>query len=133
MKVNITTDGTQLNGYLNTDSPTLEQVSHSEATEILAPHIINAIPFQDLGTLFEIFLSKLRKGGIIKIGGYDAIELGRGMLFETVSTVERNSLIGMSRCFMTLEEVVEVMEHVGFKIKKKKLDGLYYLIEAERE
>lgn len=116
-----------------------ELVANSECDEILAPDIIDYIPTSSLTETLRNYVSKMRKGSVISIGGTDLFMLCTIIVRRECSVLEanqeifggsyshlcKNSLIGINDCSGLLEEL-------GLKILSKTLDGVKYLVKAQR-
>jgi len=126
-----------LGHYLNDISNLVE---NNECTEILAPSIINYLPFNQLQQTISNWVSKLRHGGKIIIGGYDMYEIAKRIVRGEIETDLANVLLygqqinvwDVQRSQITLTDLVDLMTHLGLKVIKKKLDGVEMIVEAVR-
>lgn len=126
-----------LGHYLNDISNIVE--TH-ECTEILAPSIINYLPLNQLQQAITNWVSKLRHGGKIILGGYDIYEVAKRIVRGEIETDLANVLLygqqtgvwDVQRCQITLTDLVDLMTHLGLKVTKKRLDGVDMIVEAVR-
>jgi hypothetical protein len=128
MKVNI--ENGEISGYLNC-SVSLP-VDNSSCTEILAPYVVNKIDYKALQDVLLHWFSKLRIGGTMKLGGYDLIEFSKKVVHSEIPMQQRQELVSASACFLSLHEVVVLVESCGFKVLKKQLEGIHYLVELTK-
>jgi len=132
MKLYITPTQEKLNGYLHGSDPNLSQYMNGEIEEILSPHLVNLVEFELLGPLMKQWFDKLQLNGLLKIGGYDAVEFAKLLFTYRLSPEERNNLIKNSKCFLDMSEVQSILKKAGFQIKAKKLEGMYYYFECAK-
>lgn len=144
MKINITTDPYELSGYENVALTTTDvytpfnlQADQGECTEIIAEEIIDYISIDDLLDIVTHYVSKLRHGGKIILGGTDIIELSKDILRQNKTMVEVNHEIfgtsNLKKGCLALNDVVTVLSHLNLKITKQRLDGTKFIVEAIRE
>lgn len=147
MKVLITINEDNIEGYLKI-SPMLGHylndisnlVEDNECLEILAPTIINYLPFNQLQQIITGWVSKLRHGGKIVLGGTDLYEISKRVTRGEIDTDLANVLIygqqtgvwDVKRSQLNLKDVSDLLSHLGLKIITKKLDGIDMVVEAIR-
>jgi hypothetical protein len=128
--MNINIANGDLNGFLNLNhSKELELVPTNSATLIAAPFHFTSLAEEEFGVLGLMF-DRLKYGGTLKLGGYDAVEFAKQILRQTIEPSTRNQLVRGFQNLMSLEEVTELVVRAGFKIESRKLDGVTFLIEA---
>ena len=126
-----------LGHYLNDISNLVED---NECLEILAPTIINYLPFNQLQQIITGWVSKLRHGGKIVLGGTDLYEISKRVTRGEIDTDLANVLIygqqtgvwDVKRSQLNLKDVSDLLSHLGLKIITKKLDGIDMVVEAIR-
>ena len=147
MKVLITIDEPNIEGYLKI-SPMLGHylndisnlVDDNECLEILAPTIINYLPFNQLQQIITGWVGKLRHGGKIVIGGIDLYEVSKRVVRGEIETDLANALLygtqngvwDVRRSQLNLKDISDLLSHLGLKIITKKLDGIDMIVEAVR-
>ena len=101
MKINITIGGSEKSGYLNIDAlkdleirNLDEYVDPAECFEIVAEDIVDYIPKQELPSVIDNWVSKLRHQGTIIVGGTDAFEVCKMFSQNSINLVELNNLRG---------------------------------------
>lgn len=132
MKVNI--GNGEIKGYQNfPESVDLSEVSDAECVEILAPAIVNIIHYTKLQSVLQQWYKKLRINGILILGGYDLVEFCKHVIRYEISKEEKNSIMAGSGSFLALDEITDMVRMIGFKIKKRQLNGIRYTLELTRE
>jgi len=132
MKVNI--GNGEIKGYQNfPESVDLSEINDAECVEILAPAIVNIIDYTKLQSVLQQWYKKLRINGILILGGYDLVEFCKQVIRYEISKEEKNSIIAGSGCFLALDEITDMVKIIGFKIKKRQLNGIRYTLELTRE
>lgn len=129
MKINI--NNGDLSGYLNS-GPDVTMVDDSSCTEILAPFAVNSIHYQQLSEILGLWKSKLRLNGVLKLGGYDLVEFSKRVVRYEIEAEQKNQVICDSGSFLSLDEITQLCEGLGFIVLKRKLDGIHYLLEMRR-
>lgn len=132
MKVSI---GPELAGYINfpLDSLNLD-VDAASCRVIFAPHVLNYVPFDKFNDVIHHYVSKLRHGGVITLGGTDLTELNKAYLIRVIDLGYFNKLIYGSSVagIYTLDIIADKLSELGLIISKKRLDGVEMLVEAKR-
>lgn len=147
MKINITIGGSEKSGYLNIDAlkdleirNLDEYVDPAECFEIVAEDIVDYIPKQELSSVIDNWVSKLRHQGTIVVGGTDAFEVCKMFSQNSINLVELNTLLHGEQSQgwdvrlnqLTLEAVCEELEKRGLRLLKKRINGFKFSVEAER-
>lgn len=146
MKINITNIPRSIDDYINICSEqghnihNLQSIESASCKEILALDVVDYISAKHIFKVLENWVSKLRHGGKITIGGTDYIELMRAIEMGEINTAEINIImygnqestwqfkIGM----YTLPDIVDSLRQLGLKIIKQRLSQFRFEIEAER-
>lgn len=153
MKVLIGVDVAPLNGYTvvdpmggdgkhSIDFRNLDSICDvSECEEIRAPHILGHIHGSELMGTLNNWISKLRHGGKIIVGGYDIFECSKAVILGQMSVSDANKMFyntkdspwnvnfGMYEC----NEIVGILQEFGLKVDKKRVNGSFFVVEAHRE
>lgn len=137
MRINLGDE--QKTGYENLgDVRNLDStVCDAEAIEILALDIIDYIPINETNKVLDHWVSKLRMGGKMIVGGVDAFSVAKAFSSYQISIDEYNELVhGVDKprlVSLTMGGLTSYFEQKhGLKIIKKRYDGFSYLIEVER-
>lgn len=140
MKINlIMGDGPSKTGYKNVRNvQNLDMAAcDAEVTEILAIDVIDYIPINETNKTLDHWVSKLRMGGKLIVGGVDAFSVAKAFSVYQISIDEYNELVhGGDKprlVSLTMGGLISYFEQKhGLKIIKKRYDGFSYLIEVER-
>ena len=116
-------------------------VSDAECTEITADEILDYIPHGQHLAVIQHWVSKLRHGGRIKVGGTDLYEVAKVVMNQLVTNQEANLLLhgnhqhawDIKHGQMTLNQVVSILRDLGLHIEKQRLNGTKMLVEANRK
>ena len=144
MKINITIEPYIIGDYKNISAvDNIYEIPASiadvaECKEIIAEELIDYIPVDNMLEVITHYVSKLRLGGKIVLGGTDIIELSKDILHQNKTMIEANhEVFGdprfPKRGFLALNDVAAILSHLGLKITKQRLDGSKFIIEAIRE
>ena len=112
-------------------------VCDAEAVEILALDIIDYIPINETNKTLDHWISKLRMGGRLIIGGVDAFSVAKAFSSYQIDIHEYNELVhGTNKqrlVSLTMGGLVDYFEKKHeLKVIKKRYDRFSYLIEVER-
>ena len=159
MRVSITVGETEFrNGYLNIDPISGsdsgdaggaikadirnldEIIMDSECVEIIAEDVLDYLVRNDAIVTLQHWVTKLRKGGKIIVGGTDSFEVSKQFCQKIIGVDEFNTIMhgGFSQPWDTklshtsLEDLQQQLESYGIKIIKKRVNGFRLVIEGER-
>ncbi len=117
-----------MNGNFNID-----QFSEGECVEILAPNILNLVPFSSLNDVILKIVSKLRTGGALTIGGTDSEMLARAIINHTINVESLNSHVYNSEAITDIATTKAFLTSLGLQILSANYNGLNYEIRAKRQ
>ena len=159
MKVRLSVGQKPYSGYVNVDPcPVIEQgqelntvqsdirnldgiVENSQATEILAVDVLDYVSANELITVLQNWVIKLRHDGKIVVGGTDPYETAKSYVAGRIDTVEFNyTVFGNSKqdysqksgC-ITLTELWQILQNMGLRITKKSMIENKMFVEAYRK
>jgi hypothetical protein len=157
MKVNLLLDNPRgvLSGYINVDPIAPEGDSFraslditnfdavcddAEAAEINAIDILTYFPARDINDIFTYWLTKLRHGGILRVGDVDLLEVAKSVATGAQSLEDINLLLygeqdeawRYRKCCLTVNQVADALKAKGFKIQKKRVHKNQFIVEAQR-
>lgn len=148
MKINITLVPTNLAGYINVcpllghSFYNLDAICESnECVEIKAESVLNTIPHNRIGNAIQHWRSKLRKKGVIVLGGIDARLLCWNFTRGNINIEEFNMLTfgsctdawSYNSSMYTIDEVVKTLEEYDCHILHKRLNNNHFLVKAFRK
>lgn len=151
MKVNITLNNPILN-YMNLGPVPLpntkfcsltnldKYVEAAEANEILAIDIIDYVEQSYIGEALTNWVSKLRIGGTITIGGLDLHEVCRKFARRQIDLADANSLLYGTqenpfmhrKSSLSIDAVVGQLKTFNLYIDSKKFEQNFYYVKARR-
>lgn len=152
MKVFIGIGNSHMNGYLNIDPlggegkqsldfRNLDPVCDTaECTEICAPDILDYIHISEVIDVLRNWVSKLRHGGTLIVGGFDAYEVCCGVVSGQLDTIEFNNIIygvrplhPIVKCGMfTRHDIESILRELGLQIIHKRVESRKFTVEAKR-
>lgn len=141
MKVNLILEESKtLNGYENINlgkvgrSDISPEVDDASATEILAHHVLQVCPLPQIEVVLTSWFKKLRLGGKLSVAGTEVYSVSREYNYGRIGLSEFNKLMYASHNCSALnsEDIVDVLEKLGLKVTKKRLEGFYFVVEGER-
>ena len=165
MKINITLGGTGYKaGYVNID-PTLKRLGEdiilenasddqtnvikadvrnlddvsldNECLEVVAEDILDYLQINEARSVLSHWISKLRHGGKIIVGGTDIAEVCR-MFYKRA--IDLNAVLHCSfqeswsvkLSHTTMVSLAAFLESQGIKVTKKRIEGFKMIVEGER-
>ena len=159
MRVSITVGETEFkNGYINidpisgSDSGDAEGaikadvrnlddiIINSECIEIVAEDVLDYLVRVEAISTLRHWVTKLRKGGKIIIGGTDAFEVSKQFCQKIIGVDDFNAIIhgefsqpwDTKLSHMSLEDLQQQLESYGIKIIKRRVNGFKFVVEGER-
>jgi len=115
-------------------------VANSECNELIAEDVLDYLELSESRKVLSHWISKLRHGGKIIVGGTDVYEVCRLFCKQAIDLNTFNSVIhgGFSELWdvkmshSTMEDLQEFLESQGVRIIKKRIQGFKMIIEGER-
>lgn len=149
MKVNLLLGRPELarSGYLNLDASITQSeggrvpcalndwpgVSPNEAREIIANHVLEYVPVQNVVDVFSYWVSRLAVGGRLVVSCVDCAEVAFRLRYETSPYEICNELLYAGRqSAHTVESISQLFQDGGLKVVWKMLNGLVAVVEGER-
>lgn len=116
----------------------LDFIEDSSCDEIITDDICHIITYDKFEYYVKKLITKLHKGGKLKVSGRDIIELAKCVMRQDFNIIEANRLVygepdNLILCQLTLNDVTSLLQSLGLKIKKKRLTGYNFFVEATRE
>jgi hypothetical protein len=146
-KVRISVGLNQLNGYVNIDplhgkNPENfdEDVLPSECNEIILENILEYIPQEQLPSMMEYWVSKMRHKGKISVKFTNLAAICRKYLYNRLTAAQINELLygsgqhvwDVRRGNYEAQYIEEILLHMGLVITGKEISGTDVLLTAER-
>jgi hypothetical protein len=141
MKLNICVNGEYKENYKNIE-PRInldDVVQNAECEEILALNIMDYIPTEIVYNILKHYVSKLRHGGKIILGGTDLVLLSKEIVTGRLNIVEANKMLHGSNGEIkkngqiSLSDLDDILKSLNLKIMKRRIDGIKFYIEGVRE
>ena len=115
-------------------------VDDAEAQEIIALDVIDYIPLTDINAVIKHWVSKLRHGGLLIIGGTDLFEVSKAFAQYRLDITEANKLIHgeqskpylVKRTNFTTLGLADYLSSLGLKLQKKRINDFHLTVEATR-
>lgn len=168
MKINITIGGSGYkSGFVNID-PTLQRMGEevilenanddqtnvikadirnlseitqeNECTEIYAADILDYLQFDESKAIVSHWVSRLRHGGKIAIGGTDIEEVCRVFRSGKIDIEDFNQVVhgtfekpwSVKLSHRKIEDLVGLLQANGVRVTKKRIEGINMIVEGER-
>lgn len=145
MKINIiNVPGHTFAGFSNihiSEASNLDNLCESaECTRLIAEDIIDYFSSHEVDMIIDNWISKLRHGGTIVIGGIDINQVAKALHNKQIDLVQANVLLfgeqsspqDYRKSALTATKLVEALQGCGLKILKNRTNNYKYVIEAER-
>lgn len=112
----------------------------AECDYIIANDIIDYFSSREVDKIIEHWLTKLRHGGKIIIGGVDINEVSKGFINKQIDLIHINVFLfgeqdkpwQFRKSALTANDLVKAIESFGLKIIKNRTNNYRYIVEAER-
>lgn len=128
-------------GKTSCDFRSLDNIcGQAECKEICAPEMMDYVHCGEVMNVLKNWVSKLRHGGRIVVGGTDLYEVSKGIVAGQVDTVNSNKTIyGSANLYpfvkigmYTRHDIESILLELGLKIDKKRVNNRCYVVEAVR-
>ena len=126
---------------IKADIRNLSEVSQeNECTEIYAADILDYLQLEESKTVVSHWVSRLRHGGKIAIGGTDIEEVCRIFKNGKITTEDFNQVVhgtfekpwSVKLSHRKIEDLIGLLQANGIKITKKRIEGINMIVEGER-
>jgi hypothetical protein len=152
MKLYLTINSQPLNGYttidpfggigkIALDHKNLDSVCETnECTEIYGPNILDYIHISSFNAVIDHYISKLRHGGRLILGGTDIRDISKKIIKDDITLADVNFLLygpapfnWLAKCGAhTMHDVTTILKEKNLEIISQKCDELKFIIEAKR-
>lgn len=145
MKVQIVTQSIPISGYVQINPETGGNIHNipsedNECVEIIADKICDYLPRIFLFKTLKHYLTKLRIGGKIVIGGTELKELAKNLVLNDNYEEFNHNLFGkfdspwsIKTGVSSVTEISDFLQENGLIITKKRIDRHSFIVEAVRE
>ena len=109
-----------------------------ECDEIYSIDVLNYINADKLENYIEHLVSKLKRGGLLRLGGNDYIEISKMAIKQDFNVLEFNriifgsSLVRPVESAITLTFITTILARLNVRVLMKRINGYEFFIEAER-
>lgn len=109
-------------------------VDNNECTEIVAGELVSFVSVENIFAVLNHICMKLRHGGRITVGGIDARMLALGIFNGGVDPAEFNKVIFAEghKSILPMNDIALLLARIGLTVTSRELNGVNYLITAER-
>jgi len=116
-------------------------VDDAELFELVAEDVIDYIPMSETQKTLNNWISKIRIGGKIILGGVDLFEACKGVSLRHIDTLQANMILHgtqekpylVRKSSFACDELCDYLEkNGGFKVIKKRTDSYAMVVEANR-
>lgn len=109
-------------------------VENNECVEIVAGELINFIPVSKLFDILGQISRKLRHGGKLTIGGTDLYAMSVAVINGMLNPREVNDAIYSEshKAMIPMNDVADLLTKLGLVVTNRELNGISYIIQAER-
>ena len=116
-------------------------VDDAELSELVAQDVIDYIPISETQKTLNNWISKIRIGGTIILGGVDLLESCKALSLRQIDTLEANFILHgtqekpylVRKSSFTCSELCDyIKENFDFKITKKRVESYSMVVEARR-
>lgn len=117
-------------------------IDDGELDELLFDNVLEYISIKIVEDTLARLSKKVKRGGIIRVSGTDIIEVSKMIAGYRMDLQEINrSLFGeqakddvTKKCVFNVNHIVAFFSEIlGFKILKQRINGVEFVVEAERK
>ncbi len=126
---------------ITSDVTNLDKIcENGEAEELIARHILDYFPIAEVGQIMYHWLKKVKLGGTIIIQEYDEEEVAYALYSNKITLKEFQKIIHgkqelkwqVKKSGLSILPVIQFFKENGCKIIKKRLEGMVFVVEAQR-
>jgi predicted SAM-dependent methyltransferase len=126
---------------IKADVRNLDEVSlDNECLELVAEDILDYLQINEARSVLAHWISKLRHGGKIIVGGTDIAEVCRMFYKRAIDLESLNEILhgsfqeawSVKLSHTTMEDLISFLESQGIKVTKKRIQGFKMIVEGER-
>ncbi len=118
-----------------------KHADNAELLELIATDVIDYFPVQETEEIIAGWMSKIRIGGKIVIGGVDLMEVCKSFSSYDIDSNLANLLLhGQQQPQYMIKKsssmaliVASFLQHNGFKVIKKRIQNYQMIVEAKRQ
>lgn len=137
MRIHIGTEGTQfIKGYhsviVKDQNIDLNAISNNECTEILANDILDEFRIENIGSVIQALLSKLRIGGKLVLGGTDILLFCKAVQDGSLSEAEYSNIIASKQSMTQAPLVLETLRGMGLNVEIYDINGIHFEVAVRR-
>lgn len=110
----------------------LESLSDNQGEFILASDLLDEFPLQEIPSVIQGLLKKLRLNGTIVVGGTDVRIFCKNLVNSTLNETDASAMIQAKQSMSNVQEVIKLMQQFGLKIQASRIMGTHYEITAIR-
>jgi hypothetical protein len=133
-------DGTVKNTVVGDPKNLDEHVDDASCKEIVALRVLDNYSSQEVDSIINHWVSKLRMGGSICIGGTDMRNVAKSLYQGNIGINDANMLIfgnqdkdwEHKQSCLDVNIMVDILKERGLKIVKKRVNGYDFVVVAER-
>lgn len=103
---------------------------NSKFDSIFIGDILNFLPVGNILPTLSKIKSLLNKGGTLVIEEFDQIEVCLGLINDSISSDNFNSIIRNKNNLFSILDITEILSRGGFTISTKDIDSLKHTITA---
>lgn len=112
----------------------------AECTRLIAEDVLDYFSSHEVDGILGNWISKLRHGGTIIIGGIDINMVAKALVNKQIDLTQANILLfgnqdstdSYRKSALTSELMIQALKTCGLTILKKRTNNYKYIIEAER-
>jgi hypothetical protein len=117
-----------------------EFVDDAECEELVALDIIDFLSIASRQVVLDHWITKIRHGGIITIGGLDIVDITRAVSTQQISIGQANLYIYGQQSApwqhryssVDVKTMILTLQEKGLRILKRRTNNFFYMITAER-
>lgn len=136
MKLFISNDDKTIEGYIKINLTNLvndlNNIVDNSCTQILAPNIIDSLPYNSGLNFIDQLYKKLRLTGLLTITGSDVEVISRSVMSSSINYEEYSNIISNKLSIRSLSQIQEYLSKYKDLQIETQIKGINYVITAIR-
>lgn len=110
----------------------LSTLSDNECEFILATDVFDEFKNQEIVSVVDSLIKKLRINGTLVIGGTDIRIFCKSVINGLLNEAQGSEIISSKQSMTNLQDSIDLLKNFGLKIQSSKIVGTHYEITAVR-
>lgn len=110
----------------------LNLLSDNECEFILASDVLDEFQNQEIVSVIDALVKKLRVNGTLVIGGTDIRIFCKSITNGLINELDGSSIVASKQSMTNMQNIIDILKNFGLKIQSSRIIGINYEITAVR-